>query len=485
MLQALTMHCDIGRIEDQTDFVGVASSQPYAICAMLRVFAHGIESLPSKLDWDANGSPHLPLPISRCADLIEDAPVGYVREGVPSAKALTIDTTFLADHTVSDLALQRIIFSMNKQIERPWMWLFGELAPGHEYLCILEYHQDPDYQLQRQFCRKREDPDGEVLLENHPGKSFTRATRASTNRSEATNKLSGPVNYADVDQYLLTFPNQVLGKFTFLYRTRMSMAERAGEKRIREARGLLKKYGRMLELAMDAKHIPESLRPVYTNDQHSFLGYQSSWKELKDQTCMASDDDDDATERRLLILQAVHFKELLDAHTRPQVNVGRTTAYTGRPETPKSISSMIRATNDLARSTVSELVTTLSPTPASLKLDSASRPQSTPRRTSTRWYGTVRPQGAVTSLQQRQPKPSPRIEPCTPRGLLYQTKLKQLPAPVRWSGSTLRDQSPRIEVQPQGKCQKESPGLHQSTSGRSARSSSRIPRLFFPKPSPV
>ena len=146
MLQALAMHYDVGR-STRRDLVGVASSNPYTICTLLRVFGRGIEVLPSKPDWEENPVRHTPLPISACEPIVKAAPVNYIRDAKLLPGTLTANTRFFIDHAAPDEALTRIVYSINKQMIEPWEWLFGNLEPGCEYLCILDYSFDSEYRL--------------------------------------------------------------------------------------------------------------------------------------------------------------------------------------------------------------------------------------------------------------------------------------------------------------------------------------------------
>jgi hypothetical protein len=139
MLQALVLHSDLGQNPHLKDFVGVLSSRPLIICASLRVFGRGIESLPLTGDWEHMLSKfaHMPLRSLECVSLMEVWPVNYVRNVELNPDSLSAHTDFFIDHTMPNEALRVISYGMNKQTSEPWQWYFGSLDEGCEYLCIL------------------------------------------------------------------------------------------------------------------------------------------------------------------------------------------------------------------------------------------------------------------------------------------------------------------------------------------------------------
>jgi hypothetical protein len=121
MLQALALHSDIGKRPELQDFVGILSSHPYAICATLRVFGRGVESLPSRGDNEKLTSfSCLPLQNSDCEPLMAGSPVDYVRDAAIRSDSLSAKTSYFIDHTVPKQALQTLVFGMNKQTRRSW-----------------------------------------------------------------------------------------------------------------------------------------------------------------------------------------------------------------------------------------------------------------------------------------------------------------------------------------------------------------------------
>jgi hypothetical protein len=139
MLQAIVLHSDLGQNPHLKDFVGVLSSHPFTICASLRVFGRGIESLPLTGDWEHMLSKftHRPLRSPECVSLMEALSVNYVRNTKLNPASLSTYTDFFIDHTMPNEALRVISYGMNKQTSEPWQWCFGSLDEGCEYLCIL------------------------------------------------------------------------------------------------------------------------------------------------------------------------------------------------------------------------------------------------------------------------------------------------------------------------------------------------------------
>lgn len=123
MLQALVKHYDIGNHGPQKDFVGVLSSNPYTICAVLRVFGRGVEATPSKPDWENQQGflrkKHSPLHPANCEISMQTSPVEYVRKAKVHDDGLVADTGFYIDHAVPDEAVRKISYAMNKQVEKP------------------------------------------------------------------------------------------------------------------------------------------------------------------------------------------------------------------------------------------------------------------------------------------------------------------------------------------------------------------------------
>ncbi|KAF1944361.1 hypothetical protein EJ02DRAFT_398525 [Clathrospora elynae] len=304
MLQTLTLHYDIGKKSDQNDFVGVASCQPYTICAILRVFGRGIESIPSKPDWEKSPSEHAhaPLESSKCAPLMSAAPVNYIHDATLRPKMLQANTEFLVDHTEPDDALRRVVHGMNKQMREPWEWLFGDLAEGHEYLCVLDFRHDPNYKMERQFCDRSEIPNEIQPVEE--------VEKSSTARSKPSSQPQNSVDYAGIDQYLLEFPGSCILDPRISHLTHKS-TNRANSKRINEAKMLLAKQRQTLPNIMGAKRIPDQLRQAYRAGSFPLPEYMSSWRAFRDYAHEVFESDLNV-DARLLILQAIHFQELLE-----------------------------------------------------------------------------------------------------------------------------------------------------------------------------
>ncbi|KAF1831089.1 hypothetical protein BDW02DRAFT_601122 [Decorospora gaudefroyi] len=324
MLHALTLHYDVGKKAELKDLVGVLSSHPYAICAVLRVFGRGIEALPSKLDWERDGKEytHVPLPSAECFSLMTAAPFEYVREAKIQPESMTADTKFFIDHTAAEDALERIVHSMNRQIREPWEWLFGELAPGCEYLCVLEFCHDPQYKMHQQWC------DGlQVWNEVQPA-----ANTEGPSLTTGSNPSPAPIRYADYDRYLLEVPSSCRLDLRLADRTHASLIG-SKRKRILEAKDVIAKQMIMLPIIMGAKRIPEDLQNTYQTDALDFPlpVHMSTWRDFTKYAYETYRDDPNVA-ARLLILQAIHFQELLDERDRLRTETQKRTAEMGKRE---------------------------------------------------------------------------------------------------------------------------------------------------------
>ncbi|KAF2024564.1 hypothetical protein EK21DRAFT_78419, partial [Setomelanomma holmii] len=147
MLRAYVNYCTLGGNSHGRNLVGVLSPHPHTICAVLRVFGRGIEVLPSKPEWERRpfDYPHAPLRGSICRSIMQASPIGRIRDANIDVSGASAYTKLHVDTTLAIEELEKIRYSMNKQMRAPWEWLFGDLADGCEYLCILEYRPDPDY----------------------------------------------------------------------------------------------------------------------------------------------------------------------------------------------------------------------------------------------------------------------------------------------------------------------------------------------------
>jgi hypothetical protein len=319
MLQTVTMHYDIGKLPNQKDYVGIASSHPYAICAVLRVFGRGIEALPSKPDWEKNPSeyPHTPLPSARCNPIMEEAPVDYICGAtlLPSPNTLIADTDFFVHHGAPNEALLRVVHSMNKQVPEPWEWLFGDLHPGCEYMCILEYRHDPEYTMEQRIC-DRSQILSEAKSAQSPAGSSTIPSSVRYDTPQPPSQPSSTVNYAECDRYLLDVPSSCRLDPRFSDRTHLSLYG-TKRKRIYEAKMLIATHITMLPIIMGAKSIPDNLRQVYSWEDLPFPlpEFMRTWDDFVEyaEEVFRCDLNLDA---RLLILRAIHFQELLEENER-------------------------------------------------------------------------------------------------------------------------------------------------------------------------
>ncbi|KAH7089267.1 hypothetical protein FB567DRAFT_620209 [Paraphoma chrysanthemicola] len=149
MLQAFTQVNDIGSNPSRRDIIGTLSPHPYAIAAILRVFSHGIESLPSKPDWQARpyDYPRAPLRGKFCESILASSPCVRVSTAQIHPSGTSAYTKLHINLHDSQTALDRIQHSMNALLLAPWECLFGTLADGCEYVCILEYRHDETYTM--------------------------------------------------------------------------------------------------------------------------------------------------------------------------------------------------------------------------------------------------------------------------------------------------------------------------------------------------
>jgi hypothetical protein len=187
MLQTIVKHYNIGKTSQHQDRVGLLSSHPFTICAVLRVFGRGVESLPSMSDRvsQLSESAHVPIPISQCVDMLGASPVEYVHSARPSTRSLSACTKSFVDHIEPDAALRILSNATNKRVQEPWHWYFGDLDAGYEYLCVLDYRLDPEHDMQRQSKTPTLDPtDTEVTKDGYsePARRAARAGDSSTPR---------------------------------------------------------------------------------------------------------------------------------------------------------------------------------------------------------------------------------------------------------------------------------------------------------------
>jgi hypothetical protein len=323
MLQALALHFDIGRCPEVKDFIGILGSHPYAICAVLRVFGRGVESLPSGGNKERlTECVYLPLRISDCAPRMASSPVDYVRDATIKPDSLSAKTSFFIDHTVPNQALQTLLFGMNKQTRKPWRWYFGDLEEGCEFLCVLEYLSDASYDKRPKLVQQlRPSKTGERPKKESdlPSTSQRRAVRALRLRSPWTGPCNAQesIDYAHLNRIMrhtLARPKDPRGNCA-------SKIDHPLERCIQEARAVLDSNTELIANTMAAKRIPNSIRPLHTKLFWTGRGlvrcplpdHYSTWLDLnnwmKDRLV---DGEEDPLQKRMEIFQAVHFLELLE-----------------------------------------------------------------------------------------------------------------------------------------------------------------------------
>ncbi|CAE7199445.1 hypothetical protein PTTW11_08461 [Pyrenophora teres f. teres] len=323
MLKVLTKHYDIGKLDSQTDYVGVVSAHPYTICAVLRVFGRGIENLPSKPDWEKRWEsvvPLVPFPTPVCEYIMGTAPFKYLNTATILPGTLTARTNFYLDSRVSKEAVERIVHSMNRQIVEPWEWLFGSLEQGCEYVCGLDYRYDPKYNLVPKTCDALDSKgnlvdDGAV---NSSESSLSRHTDATTHFDDS----SPSIPYADIDRYLFDVPFRCVLE-PYLSRAHANLVG-TKRKRIHEAKELIAEQRSMLSVIMGGKQIPPCLREAYRakTKKYPLPEHMKSWAAFTEYMYECFPTDINVT-ARVLILQAIHFKELLDKHEKVEENRGK------------------------------------------------------------------------------------------------------------------------------------------------------------------
>ena len=322
MLKALTEHYDVGRLATQTDTIGVISVHPYTICAVLRVFGRGIEHLPSKPDWMKMSAEHLHTPFStpRCALLMKTAPVKYLNTAIVFPGTLIARTNFYLDFRVARQAMQRIVYSMNKQVPEPWEWLFGSLEQGCEYVCVLDYRDDPHYTLTPRTCGRWPDFNGS-LVGDGVADSSTASSYAYRDSAMSSNSSSNFIPYPAIDRYLLDVPFRCILEPS-LSRTHATLFG-SKRKRIHHAKELIAKHRSMIPIIMGAKSIPVCLRRVYQAQKmrYPLPGHMKDWTAFTEYMYECYPNDINVT-ARVIILQAIHFQELLDEHERVRQKAG-------------------------------------------------------------------------------------------------------------------------------------------------------------------
>jgi len=109
----------LSKLQEPGCSYGILSSHPFAICAFLRVFGHGIE------DFD--------LTEKRDCAVMQTCPVEYVAKAKlceEHRRVCCTDTEFWVDHEEPKAALATLR-------EKGAEWQLGELPEGHEYLALV------------------------------------------------------------------------------------------------------------------------------------------------------------------------------------------------------------------------------------------------------------------------------------------------------------------------------------------------------------
>lgn len=305
MLKALALRYDIGKNTNHRDLLGVLSSHPYSLCAVLRVFGRGIESLPSRPFTDSQVQPprdvHSPLPPQECAPLMQASPVDYIRHATLDSTGMTAHTGFFVDHTVPGQALRTITYGVNRQLREPWQWPFGQhLAEGHEYLCVLEYQYDAAYNMRPKLDKR-------VAVQNAPKED---------GYSAASSSSQDAINYVQLNEYL------VLEKSGGKKTPHSACATgRTGyqelEDCVRKAHCTLDTSDRLVCDTMNGKRVPFDARPFYIGTATTSIGSMTltlpscvlTWLELREWVREVCQNDTEAL-ARVRVSQAVHFNEV-------------------------------------------------------------------------------------------------------------------------------------------------------------------------------
>jgi predicted GNAT family acetyltransferase len=117
-------------LRDNEEAVGILSSHPFAVLAVLRVFGHGSEDVESDLEMTKENAREImgfcPVGYVQEAKLREEGEDVKVKDGVISCA----DTGFWVDHQEPLAALKTLKDEGRK-------WHLGDLPEGHEYLVIV------------------------------------------------------------------------------------------------------------------------------------------------------------------------------------------------------------------------------------------------------------------------------------------------------------------------------------------------------------
>lgn len=313
MLQALVLHYNIGKVPNQKDFVGALTPNPYTLSAVLRVFGRGIEALPSKPDWEANdsGYPNVPLPVRTCAAILASSPFEILRRPKMGFRTLTMRTDLYADLTESKQARQRIVFAMNKLVDEPWEWLFGHLADGYEYLCVLDFTHTAGNE-----CRPQFSPQRQVRSDSLGGEVAAPIKPASRYRRSSLREQPG-IDYTAINAYLLCSPQacrlEQQSKWHAWMHLPLPRIRPGLDTAIRQAKALLLDRRIDVEEIMGAKRIPDGVRSAFAAQGNAIPEHFRTWNAVAQTDWLLEYDGgvpESAMRNRFSILQAVHFNEL-------------------------------------------------------------------------------------------------------------------------------------------------------------------------------
>lgn len=203
---------------------------------------------------------------------------------------------------------------MNKNMQEPWLWPFGRLATGFEYLCVLDYRYDPKYKLQRHFCNELR------ASVNTSGRGLLSLPSLKRRLGPRSPKLSADlVNYNQLQCYMTRCSLECDGKPGPCEQEHASAWSRSIRKPMLAAQKLLAIHGRILVMAMDAKPLPENLWWIDMNGHRPLPDHLNTWLDLKRYLRNLSPRSlraDSPLDVKLSTLQAIHFKDLLDRQER-------------------------------------------------------------------------------------------------------------------------------------------------------------------------
>jgi hypothetical protein len=338
------------------DFVGVLSPNPLTVCAILRVFGRGIEAIPSRADWERNPTayPHEPLQSHEARWLMGvSCPVDHVFRAISDLVTLTARTNLYVDHTESHKALERINHSMNKQVREPWEWLFGSLADGHEYLCVMDYRPDPTYAMRPQLCNRTQASPPPTRI---PTATLDPPPPALTPRKYARYRPLRPhplppVDFTQLNDLLTQHPETLHSTAQTAHLTTSTHISAPLLQRLAAANSLLSQRPSLVP-TMDAKPFPLALRTAYLPPASPLSDLATTWLDLKHFTDRDVPRGEVAPVERLVVMQAVHFLELVSEFE--GVRVAEEKAW-ARSEEERVSEEMIRVEKERRESVRSSL----------------------------------------------------------------------------------------------------------------------------------